>query len=252
MKKQLMIAAVAATMISVPAMADISISGSSTATFSSTAGTNTTALDAEIVITGTGGGATVTATMDLEDGRTDQGDNTGAELSMNAAGVDLVVSDDSLSAGMTMGAITVTYSSAANVSAITLAADMGGMGISHKTGSAGSTTGLSGSLAGFDASFETNTVGTADATTRVGLSGAVGGISLAYSKNAHGDDQGTTVSATMDMGGNAVTLKRLDDAGDVTNSVSMGAALAGGADLTATWSNDGTADTLKVAVAVSF
>ena len=247
MKKQLMIAAVAATMISVPAMADISISGSSTATFSSTAGTNTTALDAEIVITGTGGGATVTATMDLENGDTD-----GAELSMNAAGVDLVVSDDSLSAGMTMGAITVTYSSAANVSAITLAADMGGMGISHKTGSAGSTTGLSGSLAGFDASFETNTVGTADATTRVGLSGAVGGISLAYSKNAHGDDQGTTVSATMDMGGNAVTLKRLDDAGDVTNSVSMGAALAGGADLTATWSNDGTADTLKVAVAVSF
>ena len=246
MKKQLMIAAVAATMISVPAMADISISGSSTATFSSTAGTNTTALDAEIVITGTGGGATVTATMDLENGDTD-----GAELSMNAAGVDLVVSDDSLSAGMTMGAITVTYANASNASSIKLAMDMGGMSVSHKTSSASNVTGLSGSLAGFDASFEKSTLTGASATTRVGLDGSVGGITLGYAKNGHGDDLGTTVSATMDMGGNAITLKRVDHT-VVTNSVSMGAALAGGADLTATWSNNGTADTLKVAVAVSF
>ena len=251
MKKQLMIAAVAATMMSVPAMADISIAGSSTATFTNTAGTNSTALDADITITGTGGGATVTATMDLEDGATNTGDNTGAELSMNAAGVDLVVSDDSLSAGMTMGAITVTYANASNASSIKLAMDMGGMSVSHKTSSASNVTGLSGSLAGFDASFEKSTLTGASATTRVGLDGSVGGITLGYAKNGHGDDLGTTVSATMDMGGNAITLKRVDNT-TVTNSVSMGAALAGGADLTATWSNDGTADTLKVAVAVSF
>jgi len=249
MKKQLMIAAVAASM-SLSAMADISISGTSSATFTSTGSATTNSLAADATIVGTGGGATVTATIDLTDGTIADG----ASLAMNVMGVDVTTDGTTLTAAMTMGAYTVTYSDAAT-SSVTIGIDMGGMSASHKMDSNDvNTTSVSGTLGGVAMSYSTN--GTA---TNMSVSGAMGGITGSYSDTGYGDadDLGPVASATMDLGGNSITLSRHDNSvtgglGDVTTSASVATALAGGADLTATWSNDGTADTLELEVAVSF
>ena len=245
MKKQLMIAAVAASM-SLSAMADISISGTSSATFTSTGSATTNSLAADATIVGTGGGATVTATIDLTDGTIADG----ASLAMNVMGVDVTTDGTTLTAAMTMGAYTVSYSDGAT-SSVTLGVDMGGMSASHKMPNAGdATTSVSGSLGGIAVSYSKK-----GADSNVSVSGGMGGITGTYSDTNHGDDDdlGTVASATMDLGGNSVTLKRFDNTGGViTTSASVATALAGGADLTATWSNNGTADTLKLEVAVSF
>ena len=73
MKKQLLIAASAATM-SVSALADISITGAASATWThtdfdaaATANTNVYAQDFDITITGTSGATTATVSLDIED-----------------------------------------------------------------------------------------------------------------------------------------------------------------------------------------
>ena len=246
MKKQLMIAAVAASM-SLSAMADISISGSSSATFTSTGTATTNSMAASVTITGTGGGATVVSTMDLTNG-----DMSDTLLSMNVMGVDVTTDGTDLTAGMTLGAYTVTYADGASSSSVTVGIDMGGMSASHKmpSGAGASVTSVSGSLGGIDVTYSTN--GT---NSNMSVAGGMGAITGSYSDVGFASDSadlGTTATATMDMGGNSVTLERRDNTVTQTTSASVGTTLAGGADLTATWSSDGSADTLELEVAVSF
>ena len=176
MKKQLLIAAVAATMASV-SMADVSISGGATANINSVSGADTTyASDIDLKIVGKAGATT--ATVDLEflttsEGTTDTavvGEVThtnfvkNAYISTNIAGANIKVGDwygsdsllgngtndntEGLSVDYTMSGVKVQYEAQGASDSVTISGTVGGVAISHEIFDAKTDTKFSGSAAG--------------------------------------------------------------------------------------------------------
>jgi len=295
MKKQLLIAAVAATM-SVQALADISITGAASATFTatdfdatSTANTNVYAQDTDITITGTSGGTTVSTTIDLSD--TSNAAVGEVKMTTSLMGIDITITDDtntSYKAGdnvefiavTDMMGVTLTYedSNANRNGSIKAAMTMAGLDVSYKLGQTSQTTSVGGDMAGLTATYENvSNDGANKDTSSIIVTGSAGGVDLSVksytaeiaaaatmdhdSTTGKESNQGTILAATMDLGGNSVTVTSTDvglssSATTIADKLTIAAtrALASGADLTATFTNDTTNAKSSVAlkIAVSF
>jgi len=301
MKKQLLIAAVAATM-SAQALADISITGAASATFTATdfdatatQNTNVYAQDTDITITGTSGDTTVSTSIDLSD----TGGASVGEVKMTTTlmGVDITITDDTSAGNASTNAsmanvefiastdiagITLTYedSNTNRNGSIKAAMTIAGLDVSVKQAATATTTTVGGDMAGLTATYtNVSNDGVSKDTSSIVVSGSAGGVDLSvksYSAESaaaatmdHDGDsngyldsnKGTILAATMDLGGNSVTVTSTDvqqstSTSTISDKVSIAAtrALASGADLTATFTNDTTKakSTVALKIAVSF
>jgi len=220
MKKQLLIAAVAATMASV-SMADVSISGGATANITSTSGLDTTyASDIDLKIVGKAGATS--ATVDLEFLTTGEGTATvvdasdtnavsvttvgsnsnfvkNAYISTNIAGANIKVGDwygsdsllgngtndntEGLSVDYTMSGVKVQYEAQGASDSVTVSGTVGGVAISHEIFDDSTDTKFSGSAAGVAITYRKmdNDTDSKDASS-LEVSTAVSGVTVSYAK----------------------------------------------------------------------
>ena len=211
MKKQLLIAAVAATMASV-SMADVSISGGATANINTVSGSDTTyASDIDLKIVGKAGATS--ATVDLEflttsEGTTDTavvGEVThtnfvkNAYISTNIAGANIKVGDwygsdsllgngsndntEGLSVDYTMSGVKVQYEAQGASDSVTVSGTVGGVAISHEIFDDSTDTKFSGSAAGVAITYRKmdNDTDSKDASS-LEVSTEVSGVTVSYAK----------------------------------------------------------------------
>ena len=275
MKKQLLIAAVAASMTSV-AMADISISGSSKANVVDGA----TAIEADLNITGKSGDSSVVANLSLDT-------NTYEDLYMTSSfeGVNIKVGNyrsgkseldvttaatSRYNLSTTMGGVSVAYEATAAAHDLTLGGSVAGVSLKHKMKSNDDTeTWVSGSISGIDMAWNqehTNTGNTND--TAITVSTAMNGVTATYVKldtetavktdgyvGKFTTTAGATASAlglSTSVAGNTVTFKSIDNNGADSTKVIVNRALASGATFEATYTDTDTTDTLDLELAVKF
>jgi len=283
MKKQLIAAAVAATMTSV-AMADISITGATKANVTN----GNAAIEADLKITGKSGDTSVVANIAL-----DSGVDTGAQagdmvedlyLTTSVEGVKIKAGAyrsgkselDQTSAtpsarynlSTTMGGITATYEATHSSHDLTLGGTVAGVSIKHKMKQNDDTeTWVSGSAAGVDLSWnqeETDSTGNQD--TAIVASTSVSGIGVKYVKidsdagtatdgyvtKATGVKDATAVGISTSMAGNTVTFKGIEVDGVDSQKVIVNRKLASGATFEATYTDADAGDTLDLELAVKF
>jgi len=195
MKKQLLIAAVAATFTSV-AMADIAISGA--AKFNSKDGVYTH--EADLKISGKSGDTSVTANVSLD--TTSAGGEFDVEdlyVSTSVAGVNVKMGG--WRSGKNELGLTSGTSERVNVST-----SFGGLSLAYEdTGAANSTT-IGGSLAGVKVSHK---VKSSDAT-ETKASGSIGGVAVkVHSKESNGSTD-TSTTLTTEVQGVTLTYSRID------------------------------------------
>ena len=209
MKKQLLIAAVAATMTSV-AFADVSITGGSKVNYTNTdydlstkAGTNAFAHDIDLTIIGKTGDTVVSVTMANEtaDGNT-SGTAQGFDLEnrfmaskvgdINVKvgswdnGDDFVSAssraDGKFSANTTIGGVKVTYDAANDKDeAVTLSGSFGGVNASYKDERLGEEIKLSTTVQGVTVAYHADNSDTADSDkSSIAISGTVSGMDITY------------------------------------------------------------------------
>jgi len=205
MKKQLLIAAVAATFTSV-AMADISISGS--AAFNATDGVYSH--EADLTIAGKTGDTSVT---------------TNIALDTNAFVVeDLYVSTSVAGVAVKMGGWRSGKSELTTTGGITervnVSTSFGGLSLAYEdTGAANSTT-IGGSLAGVSVSHKISQ----DTSTETKASGTMGGVSIAaHSKESAASATNTAVTLSTEVQGVTLTYVTLSNDTDITTDGFMGA-----------------------------
>jgi hypothetical protein len=234
MKKQLLIAAVAATMTATT-MADISISGSGLV--NATGGDYTQ--EADLTITGTSGATTMVATISLDGGNAVED----LYVTSSVAGISLKVGEwesgaselgaastgkARVNASTTFGGIKLTYEDRSGDAgtSIAMAGDISGISLMHKISDGSSETKASGSMGGVDASVHTKDDDTNGANTSVTLSTTVQGMTITYVDVSTSSTRTTSmdgyigeydnVSAATAFGvstevaGNTVELKRVD------------------------------------------
>ena len=283
MKKQLIAAAVAATMTSV-AMADISITGSTKANVLDGA----PSIEADLKITGKSGDSSLVANIAL-----DSGVDTGAQagdmvedlyLTTSVEGVKIKAGAyrsgkselDQTSAtpsarynlSTTMGGITATYEATHSSHDLTLGGTVAGVSIKHKMKQNDDTeTWVSGSAAGVDLSWnqeETDSTGNQD--TAIVASTSVSGIGVKYVKidsdagtatdgyvtKATGVKDATAVGISTSMAGNTVTFKGIEVDGVDSQKVIVNRKLTSGATFEATYTDADAGDTLDLELAVKF
>jgi len=283
MKKQLIAAAVAATMTSV-AMADISITGATKANVTN----GNAAIEADLKITGKSGDTSVVANIAL-----DSGVDTGAQagdmvedlyLTTSVEGVKIKAGAyrsgkselDQTSAtpsarynlSTTMGGITATYEATHSSHDLTLGGTVAGVSIKHKMKQNDDTeTWVSGSAAGVDLSWnqeETDSTGNQD--TAIVASTSVSGIGVKYVKidsdagtatdgyvtKATGVKDATAVGISTSMAGNTVTFKGIEVDGVDSQKVIVNRKLTSGATFEATYTDADAGDTLDLELAVKF
>jgi len=198
MKKQLLIAAVAATMTSA-AMADVSITGAAFAKYSNvdsgnaaTADTNTINQEMDLKVTGKSGDTTAVMTFNMDgDTAAVQGD---AYLTTSVSGV-------SVKAGQYEGGKSNMTAKSARDDKATLSYDFNGVALSYETVDAGAgvsnteTTAISADVAGVKVTYKKK-----DTSDEVHLSGSISGINIAYrgidSDTADNDAAGIVVSGS--------------------------------------------------------
>jgi len=233
MKKQLLIAAVAATMTSV-AFADISITGGSKINWTSTdtTGVNNSAAfkhDVDFTLVGKSGDTTVSATVSNASATATAAATMVAEnvfmttkvMNVNVkagqyAGGDSNMGDGTRSAGKfsadtTLSGVKVQFEdSTAGSNSVTLSGSVAGVAISHEVHQNDNTdTSVSGSFGGVTAKYRSVDVDTETATARdkasLTLSTEVQGVTLSYAKV---DVDGTAVTTSDDFFGtyNAASL----------------------------------------------
>jgi len=201
MKKQLLIAAVAATMASA-SMADISITGAGMAKFVSTdtSGTGTdshvTSQEMDLKVTGKHGDTTVVMAFDMDGA---SGVTAGDQyISTTIGGVSLKAGDfiggkstltkrsgraDKISASISVGPAKVTYENNATntAGAVYIAADLGGVAATYKNKDGSNEIHLSGSVAGIAVTYRGIDKDAADSDmSLVTVSGTAGGVALTY------------------------------------------------------------------------
>jgi len=280
MKKQLLIAAVAASMTSV-AMADISISGSSKV--NAKGGEYT--MEADVTITGKSGDTSVVAAIGLDNANSVEQlyvtssvagiavkagtwKSGKGELGHNLAG------DARISATTSFGGVTLNYEdrTAAGGTSTKISGEIAGVALSYKA-KAGNTseTTASGSMGGVSASFHTKDNGTAADATSVTLSTEVQGVTLTYvdidaadgteSDGFFGATAGdgtnkitkaTGLALSTTVAGNKVTFKSLEINTVDTDKLIVTRALASGATFEATYVDTAAGDSLDLELSVKF
>ena len=250
MKKQLLIAAVAATMTSV-AMADISIAGSAKANFTvvdfedTQVNTNTISREMDLFITGKNGDTTVVmniandtlgaAGLVTEDSyvATKLGDvavKVGAWDNGNNALRESARTDAHLAASTTLGGVTITYDGYGDAAddSVKLAADISGVAVSYKQLATGEDIDVSTTVGGVKVSYLALNRDTANTDRSVvEVSGSFNGVDI---KVAQADaDSGATIEGDTWMGdfeGNTSGAYDLTANQDVT-SISLKTQVAG-------------------------
>jgi len=214
MKKQLLIAAVAATMTTV-SMADIAITGSAKVNYTNTDyelatknDSNAFFHDIDLKIVGQSGATKVVVVMANETGEngavTTDGTSNGFDLedryvSSSVGDVNVKVgtwdngndfvsassrADGKFSANTTIGGVKITYD-AANVAdeSVTLAGSMGGVNASYKQETAGEEIKLSTTVAGVSLAYHADNSDTANSDkSSIEVSGEVSGVTLKYAQ----------------------------------------------------------------------
>jgi hypothetical protein len=277
MKKQLLIAAVAATM-SVSAMADISISGSSKANVLDGA----TSIEADLNVVGKSGATSVVANVSL-DGTfavedlymTSSFEGVNIKVGTYRSGkseLDITSSPSSARYNLstTMGGVTATYEATDASHDLTLAGTVAGISVKHKMKQNDDTeTWVSGSMSGVNVSWnQESDDSTSEDNTVITVSGEISGVTATYVKvdsDAGTDMDGffgkktgvleaTGFALATSVAGNTVTFKSLDVDSTDTTKVIVNRALASGATFEATYTNNAgdTKDTLDLELAVKF
>jgi len=204
MKKQLLIAAVAATMASV-SMADVSISGAAQVNYTNIdndAGTseNTITHDFDLKIVGKSGATSVVMDIENTDANTTTEMNVkNAYMTTSMAGVNLKAgtyfgsdnllddasqTENKLSLDTTISGVKVQYETAGtnlNDSSVTLSGSMAGVNLSHEIFDTKTDTSVSGSFGGVNVAYRMidNDVDTSDATS-LEISTEMQGITATY------------------------------------------------------------------------
>ena len=203
MKKQLLIAAVAASMTSV-AMADVSISGNYKATVTTQAGEATTTvqdLDMKIVAKGTAG----TATLVLDGGNGASSDNnafgTVSQLSMSTTilGLNAKMGDWK----GTSGAHGLLNHSGLSTGKVELSTTVAGVSVAAATTSTNKNASvtLAGNVAGFDVKVQNAT----DSSRMISLSGDIAGVSVAMERTKQTGGTNTAYSISGSTSGLDIT-----------------------------------------------
>jgi hypothetical protein len=281
MKKQLLIAAVAATMSSV-AMADLSISGNAEVTIAQ----NSVSTEANIALRGSAdaGSVTIDLTNTVVTGASAAGSFgiKNAYMKTSVAGVAVKagtwksgasnlgrssVKGGAYSLTTSMGGVKAVYEETGTGSAnsVTLSGSVSGVKLSHKISQQGDATEtkVSGSVAGVDASYHVKDSGTAK-NSAITLSTSTNGVKIAYTSidldtaitgGIDGAIADTTssvaagkhsaIALTTSVAGNSVTFKRVD-----LNSVKTNKFIVSRGNMKATY-ND-TTEKLEVELTVKF
>ena len=259
MKKQLLIAAIAATMTSV-AFADISISGTATANINTKSGSDTTfAHDLDLKITGKTGATS--AVIDLEAKSTGAAgiDIKNSYLKTNIGGANIKIGDwyggdsllgdggnndiEQISVDYTMNGLKVQYEAEGASDSVTLSGTVAGVKVSHEMFDTKTDTSVSASMANVAMTYRSidDDVNTKDATS-LEVSTTVSGIKVGYAKidaeTAVKSDaffgtlasvkDATGISVGTAVAGNNVTFKALEIDGSDTNKVIINRPMAGG------------------------
>jgi len=279
MKKQLLIAAVAASMTSV-AMADISISGSAKVNNNESG----TSMETDLTVTGKSGGTSVTAKVSLDGTLAVEqlyanssvagvgikaGTWKGGKSELTQAGGN---ADHRVNVSTSFGGVKLSWEDKdGSDAASTISGTVGGIKISHKSKGVSSETKASGSVGGISAKMHQKDNGT-DTNTAVTLSTSVQGVSLTYvDVNAeyiggtsmygffgkhYGVATANGLGVSTSIAGNKVTYKDMDMAyyGDSefnTKKLIITRKLASGATFEATYVNSAT-NILDLELAVKF
>ena len=291
MKKQLLIAAVAATMASV-SMADVSISGGATANINSVSGADTTyASDIDLKIVGKAGATS--ATVDLEfltsaeeattDGVTTQQNLVkNAYISTNIGGANIKVGDwygsdsllgngsndniEGLSVDYTMSGVKVQYEAQGASDSVTISGTVGGVAISHEIFDAKTDTKFSGSAAGVAITYrKIDADANDDDQSSLEVSTEVSGVTVSYAKVDNNVEKAsdaffgevditdaTGFALSTSVAGNKVTFKSLDMDNVDTNKVIVSRPMAGGTFEATFADKDGAASSVDLELKVSF
>jgi len=274
MKKQLLIAAVAASMTSV-AMADISISGSSKVN----AKGGDYAMEADVTVTGKSGATSVVAQIGLDNSNTVEqlyAKSSVAGIAVKVGGWksgkgELGVNSNPgnrVSASTSFGGVKLGYTdkSGNGGTDVAISGTVAGVKISHKIKDTSTETKASGSMGGVSVSAHTKDNDNGNTDTSVTLKTSVQGVAITYVDTT--SDTGTkmdgfigkstTASVTdasaigisTSIAGNKVTLKSIDINGTDNKKLIVTRKLASGATFEATY--DDNADSLDLELAVKF
>jgi hypothetical protein len=213
MKKQLLIAAVAASMTSV-AMADVSISGEYEGTVSQTTGAATFAQDLDITVVGQTGNTSVTMTLEDLTG--------GADIAASQVFVKTELEGISFTAGKyetTSG--NGIINAASNGNKTTLATSIAGVSASVTTGNADANSSLT--LAGNVAGFDVKVQNALNSTRFVTISGDVAGVAVAVERQKTAAGTNTGFNLSTDINGVAVAYEnvKINDASAVSQDDGM-------------------------------
>ena len=282
MKKQLLIAAVAASMTSV-AMADISITGTATANINSVSGSDTTyAQDLDLKITGkTGDTSAVIDLETLSTGGTGM-DVKNSYMSTSIAGANIKIGDwygsdsllgngtndntEGLSVDYTMSGVKVQYEAQGASDSVTVSGTVGGVAISHEIFDAKTDTKFSGSAAGVAITYrKIDADANNDDQSSLEVSTEVSGVTVSYAKVDNNVEKAsdaffgevnitdaTGFALSTSVAGNKVTFKSLDMDNVDTNKVIVSRPMAGGTFEATFADTDGKPSSVDLELKVSF
>jgi len=236
MKKQLLIAAVAATMASV-SMADISITGAAQVNYTNTDnddGTSSNAIshDFDLKITGKSGATAVVMDIENVDANVDA---TKAEMNVKNAYMTTSIAGVNLKAGSYFGTDSLLDNASQTADKLSLDTTISGVKVQYETAGTNlnsSSVTLSGSVAGVALSHEIF-----DTKTDTSVSGSFGGVNVAYrdvDADADAADSKTSLEVSTEFQGVTATYANVDagtngttsDAffGEITTATDMGEA----------------------------
>jgi hypothetical protein len=277
MKKQLFIAAVAATFTSV-AMADISISGA--AKFNAVDGVYSH--EADLTISGKSGDTSVTTNIALD------ANNFAVEdlyLKTSVAGVAVKMGGwrsgkselrttggitERVNVSTTFGGLSLAYEDLGSTNSTTIGGSLAGVSVSHKINQDTSTeTKASGTMGGVSIAAHSKESAASETNTAVTLSTEVQGVTLTYVTLSNDSGistdgfmgaqtivAGTDASAfgiATSIAGNTVKFKAITNGSTDTNKVIVTRALGAGATFEATYADKDAVDaTLDLELAVKF
>ena len=196
MKKQLLIAAVAATMASAT-FADVSITGGSEVTIAKSG----TTVETTLGLKGKSGDTSVTIDLDLHNAA---GDNLVKNAYMNTSVVGIAVK-----AGQWKSGASNLGRSSYKTGAYNLSTSFSGVKLAYEETGSGSTNSVtvSGTVAGISASHKINS----SSLTETKVSGAFGDVNLAYHlKEANATDDNTAISVSTTVGNVKLAYTTID------------------------------------------
>ena len=221
MKKQLLIAAVAATMTSV-AFADISITGAAQVNYTNTdndsgSSSNTITHDFDLKITGKSGATSVVMDIENTDANADASDVTTAaavediktdnELNVKNAYMSTSIAGVNVKMGTWYGTDSLLGNGSQTEDQVSLDTTISGVKVQYEDNMATSSITLSGTVAGVAVSHEIF-----DAKTDTSVSGSFGGVNVAYRSVA--DDRAnsdkSSLEVSTEMQGVTLTYAKVD------------------------------------------